>query len=59
MKGKSCIPENLKMSKAGFAETESLIRTGMFADSIRARGWSNAPQHDAGYMTATFPSAKQ
>jgi hypothetical protein len=59
MKGKSCIPENLFKPIAGFAETEQMMRTGMPADSIRARGPLTAPQRDAGYMTATSPSAKQ
>ena len=38
MKGLSCIPENLARPPAGLAETEAVIRTGMRADSIRARG---------------------
>ena len=38
MKGECCLPEILKHPKAGFAETESVIRTGRPADSIRARG---------------------
>ena len=59
MKGKSCIPENLFKPTAGFAETERMMRTGMPADSIRARAPATAPQHDAGYMAATFPSAEQ
>jgi hypothetical protein len=59
MKGKSCIPENLFKPTADFAETERMMRTGMLADSIRARGPLTATQHDAGYMTATPSSAKQ
>ena len=53
MKGKSCIPENLVKPAAGVAETERMMRTGMPANSIRARGPATAPQCDAGYMTAT------
>jgi hypothetical protein len=59
MKGKSCIPENLCYPLAGLAETDSVMRTGMPADSIRARAPATAPQHDAGYMAATSPSAEQ
>jgi hypothetical protein len=58
MKDKFCIPENLIRTKAGSTETARLIRTGMRANSIRAQGLATAPQHDAGYMAATFPSAK-
>ena len=38
MKDPFCIPENLICTKAGSAETARLIRTGMHANSIRARG---------------------
>jgi hypothetical protein len=58
MKDQFCIPENLIRTKAGSAETARLIRTGMRANSIRARGSATAPQHDAGYMAATSPSAE-
>ncbi len=59
MKGKSCIPENLLSPTAGYAETEEMMRTGMPAASIRARGPATPPQYDAGYMTATPPSVRQ
>ena len=42
MKGTSCIPENLFCPPAGLAETDSVMRTGMPADSIRARGPATA-----------------
>jgi len=43
MKGECCLPEILNDPKAGFAETESVIRTGRPADSIRARGVVTTP----------------
>jgi hypothetical protein len=42
-----------------FAETESVMRTGRYAHSIRARGSVMTPHQDAGYMAATDPSAEQ
>ena len=58
MKGMYCIPENLRLSPASLAETDTVIRTGMHADSIRARGPTTEPHNDAGYMTATASSCR-
>lgn len=48
MKGLSRIPKTLIDAPAALVETASLIRTGMRADFIRARGVNSQPHHDAG-----------
>ncbi len=58
MKGTPCIPENLCCPLAGLAETDSVMWTGMPADSIKARAPATGPHHEAGSMAAISRSAK-